>query len=62
MAAFLAVYAKGIWALVKHFSVMAHEGMHAITATILGIRVRKVELKRNGNGATHYRVPAVNAM
>jgi len=59
IAAFVAVYAKGVWALVKHFHVMAHEGGHAITATILGIRVRKVELKRNGTGATHYRVPAV---
>jgi peptidase M50B-like protein len=59
MAAFLAVYVRGIWALVKHFHVMAHEGMHAITATILGIRVRKVELKRNGDGVTYYRVPAV---
>jgi hypothetical protein len=59
MAAFVAVYAKGIWALVKHFHVMAHEGMHAITGTILGIRVRKVELKRNGDGLTQYRVPAV---
>ena len=42
-----------------HFHVMAHEGMHAITGTVLGIRVRKVELKRNGDGLTQYRVPAV---
>ncbi len=59
IGAFVAVYAKGIWALVKHFHVMAHEGGHAITATVLGIRVRKVELKRNGDGLTQYRVPAV---
>jgi hypothetical protein len=59
IAAFVAVYAKGIWALVKHFPVMAHEGGHAITATIMGFGVRKVELKRNGNGLTGFRVPAV---
>ena len=59
LAAFVVVYAKGLWSLAKHFHVMAHEGMHAITATILGIRVRGVELKRNGDGATYYRVPAV---
>ena len=59
IAAFVAVYAKGIWALVKHFPVMAHEGGHAITATIMGFGVRKVELKRNGDGLTRYRVPAV---
>ena len=58
MAALVVVYAKSLWSLAKHFHVMAHEGMHAITGTILGIRVRKVELKRNGDGATYYRVPA----
>ena len=57
MAALVVVYAKSLWSLAKHFHVMAHEGMHAITGTILGIRVRKVELKRNGDGATYYRVP-----
>ena len=59
IAAFVAVYAKGIWALVKHFPVMAHEGGHAITAKFMGFGVRKVELKRNGDGLTRYRVPAV---
>jgi Peptidase M50B-like len=39
IAAFAVVYAKSLWSLAKHFEVMAHEGMHAITATILGIRV-----------------------
>jgi len=59
LAAFLVVYAKSLWSLAMHFHVMAHEGMHAITATILGIRVRGVKLKRNGDGETQYRVPAV---
>jgi hypothetical protein len=59
MAAFVVVYAKSLWSLAKHFEVMAHEGMHAITGTILGIRVRSIELKRTGDGGTTYRVPAV---
>jgi hypothetical protein len=59
VAAFVVVYAKALWSLAKHFHVMAHEGMHAITATLVGIRVRNVELKRSGDGVTHYRVPAV---
>ena len=58
VAALVVVYAKGLWSLAQHFHVMAHEGMHAMTGTILGIRVRKVELKRNGEGTTYYRVPA----
>jgi hypothetical protein len=59
IAAFVVVYAKSLWSLAKHFEVMAHEGMHAITGTILGIRVRSIELKRTGDGGTTYRVPAV---
>jgi Peptidase M50B-like len=59
VAAFVVVNAKSLWSLVKHFHVMAHEGMHAITATTAGIRVRGVKLRRNGDGETQYRVPAV---
>ena len=59
IAAFVVVYAKGLWSLAKHFEVMAHEGMHAITGSILGFRIRSIELYRNGNGKTTYRVPAV---
>ena len=59
LAAFVVVDGPILWSLAKHFHVMAHEGMHAITGSILGIRVRGVELKRNGDGVTHYRVPVV---
>jgi hypothetical protein len=59
LAAFVVVNAKSLWSLAKHFHVMAHEGMHATTGTILGIWVRGIILKRNGEGETHYRVPAV---
>ena len=59
IAAFVVVYAKSLWSIAKHFEVMAHEGMHAITGSILGFRVRSIELKRTGDGKTTYRVPAV---
>jgi len=59
LTAFLVVNAKSLWSLAKYFQVMAHEGMHAITGTILGIRVRGVKLRQNGDGETQFRVPAV---
>ncbi len=59
LVAFVVVYAKSLWSLARYFQVMAHEGMHAITASTVGIRVRGVKLKRNGDGETQYRVPAV---
>ena len=59
IAAFVVVYAKSLWSIAKHFEVMAHEGMHAITGSILGFRVRSIELKRTGDGKTTYRAPAV---
>lgn len=55
IAAFVVVNAQSLWSLAKHFEVMAHEGMHAITGSILGFRVRNVQLKRNGDGQTNYR-------
>jgi hypothetical protein len=58
-AAFVVVNAKSIWSLAQHFHVMAHEGMHATTGTILGIPVQGIILKRNGEGATQFRVPVV---
>lgn len=57
-AAFLVVNAGNLWSLAKHLQVMAHEGMHATTGTMLGIRVQGVKLRRNGDGETRYRVPA----
>jgi len=55
LAAFVVVNAKSLWSLAKHVDVMAHEGMHAITGSILGLPVRNVELKRNGDGQTNFR-------
>ena len=55
LAAFVVVNVKSLWSLAKHLDVMAHEGMHAITGSILGLRVRNVKLKRNGDGETSFR-------
>jgi Peptidase M50B-like len=57
LAAFVVVYAKDLWSLAQHFDTMAHEGMHAITGSILGFGVRNIELKPNGDGQTNYRNP-----
>ena len=54
IAALVVVYAKDLWSLAQHFQVMAHEGAHAITGSMLGFRVRTVELYQNGNGQTTY--------
>jgi len=55
LAAFVVVNVKSLWSLAKHLEVMSHEGMHAITGSILGLRVRNVKLKRNGDGETNFR-------
>ena len=34
---------------------ISFQGLHAITGSILGFRVKNVELKRNGDGQTNYR-------
>ncbi len=52
LVAFVVVNAQSVWSLAKHFHVMAHEGMHAITAASLGLGVERVLLKRNGDGVT----------
>lgn len=48
----MVVNARSLWSLAQHFHVMAHEGMHAITAATLGLGVERVRLMRNGDGKT----------
>ncbi len=50
---------RGRGSVAKHFHVMAHEGMHATTGSLVGIPIRGIILKRNGEGETQFRVPAV---
>jgi len=40
------------WVIVRHIVVMAHEGAHAIFASLSGRGVKSIKLKLNGDGAT----------
>ena len=40
------------WMIVRHIVVMAHEGAHAIFASLSGRGVESIKLKLNGDGAT----------
>jgi hypothetical protein len=52
LAALAAVGVQEIWLLLRHVNVIAHEGAHAITGTVIGQRVRSVKLQPNATGAT----------
>jgi hypothetical protein len=54
LAALAVVMLPFLWPLVEHFSAMAHEGAHAITATAVGFTVDHVELDIESRGATEY--------
>jgi hypothetical protein len=41
-----------LWEPVEHFSVMTHEGAHALLAIILGLTVTEIILNRRAEGAT----------
>jgi hypothetical protein len=43
---------QAIWELARYVDTIAHEGMHAVTGSALGRKVRGVTLKRNGDGET----------
>ena len=46
LAALAAVLLPFVWPFVQHLSVMAHEGAHAATASLLGFTLHGVELNR----------------
>jgi hypothetical protein len=54
----LAAFAVGLipflWPLVDHFDTMAHEGAHAVVASVMGFTVLGVTLDQNSNGVTRY--------
>ncbi len=43
---------EGIWKLLRHISVIAHEGAHAVTGWGMGRKVSGVKLYSNGTGET----------
>ncbi|MBV9446050.1 MAG: M50 family metallopeptidase [Streptosporangiaceae bacterium] len=52
LVVFVVVVLSATWELVKHFHVMAHEGMHAMVGSLWGGKVESVELKDNADGET----------
>jgi hypothetical protein len=55
LAALVVVIPQFLSPLAEHLNVMAHEGTHAITGSILGFGIAGVEIRRNADGATSYR-------
>lgn len=52
LAALAAVLLPFAWPVVQHLSVMAHEGAHAVTASLLGFPLHGIELNPNATGGT----------
>ena len=48
------VIAQATWPLVRHFQVMAHEGMHGMVGSLYGHRVNGIELKPDASGRTEF--------
>jgi hypothetical protein len=58
LAAFAIVTAPRLWPLVDHFDTMAHEGAHAIVASVMGFTLLGVTLDEDSSGATSYLGPS----
>lgn len=54
LAALAAVAIPFSWPLVQQFSVMAHEGAHALVAFAMGFKIASVKLDIESGGATDY--------
>jgi hypothetical protein len=52
LAALAVVMIPFLWPLANQLDTMAHEGAHAVVASVLGFTVRGVTLDRNSDGAT----------
>jgi len=54
LAALVVVMIPLLWPLARHLSVMAHEGAHAATGSLLGLPPLAVELNRDATGGTMF--------
>jgi hypothetical protein len=52
LAALAVVTIQGLWLVVRHVSLIAHEGAHAVVGSSFGGQVRGMKLNRNGTGVT----------
>ncbi len=59
LAAFAVVMAQILWPLADHLNVMAHEGTHAITGSIVGFGIEGIAINPNADGQTSYRRPTL---
>jgi len=59
LAALAVVTGSLFWPPTEHFNAMAHEGAHAVTGSVVGLRVRGVQLNRNATGGTVYRTRVI---
>lgn len=55
LAVLAVVMVPFLWPLANQLDTMAHEGAHAVVASVLGFTVLGVTLDRNSDGATWYR-------
>jgi Peptidase M50B-like len=58
LAALAVVIAQFLWPCAEHVNVMAHEGAHAMTASVLGFPVLGIRLNPDATGETSYFAPA----
>jgi hypothetical protein len=59
LVALVVVFTQVLWPLAEHFNVMAHEGMHAIIASVVGFAVLGIKLNSAAEGETSYPPTAV---
>jgi hypothetical protein len=58
LAALAVVIAQFLWPFAEHINAMAHEGAHAMTASMLGFPVLGIGLNPDATGETSYLAPA----
>lgn len=52
LVAAIAALMPALWEVSQHVNTMAHEGGHALTGALMGMKIKSVEMKLNGDGAT----------
>lgn len=52
LAALTVIMPEAIWALTRHFGVMAHEGAHGITGSLSGRKVDGIRIESSADGET----------
>jgi Peptidase M50B-like len=61
LLALAVVMVQVLWPFAEHLNVMAHEGAHAVTGSVLGFPVHGIELQRDATGGTAFRMATTGA-